>query len=416
MRCIQNILASISLAASVAILGVPAAYAAIPLLPVCSWPVESTGQGILNVATQDTNTTYWFMPIDTSFWSSILIQGTYPYARFFNLSSYNEAGSLLGTIADDQIAPDPGSTNPFATPTASGPRTYTVTVGASGSGPANTLSVGGSRLAFLVYRVIVPDKGLDKSGGVGAPVVSLVGRDGSVHRLQPCPFANRESSIGNMIPVLIASGFSEAAGFLQNVLAATNQRTSITGSCTPTQATAPAAVPFGAAPGTNFFPDPPTAYLQTPNICFPSDEIIVVRGKAFVFPNTYLGGTVFQPAFDSEVQMRYWSMCNNDGVIPYPVIGCQADFETRLDADQFYTYVVSNDPAPPSWLPVEATWLPWGPTNVPVTLIFRSILPENSTVTGDYYPKSVICDKALFIAQGWQACFAAAGMDVAAAP
>jgi hypothetical protein len=33
-------------------------------VPPCGWPVESTGQGILNAATQDTNTTYWFMPID----------------------------------------------------------------------------------------------------------------------------------------------------------------------------------------------------------------------------------------------------------------------------------------------------------------------------------------------------------------
>ena len=47
--------------------GFGGAHAAIPLLPICTWPIESTGQGILNVATQDTNTTYWFMPIGRGF-------------------------------------------------------------------------------------------------------------------------------------------------------------------------------------------------------------------------------------------------------------------------------------------------------------------------------------------------------------
>src|SRR5262249_7069947 len=69
--------------------GLRGANAAIPLLPICTWPVESTGQGILNVATQDTNTTYWFMPIDTSVWGSVVIRGTYPDARFFNFTSYD---------------------------------------------------------------------------------------------------------------------------------------------------------------------------------------------------------------------------------------------------------------------------------------------------------------------------------------
>ena len=35
--------------------------------------------------------------------------------------------------------------------------------------------------------------------------------------------------------------------------------------------------------------------------------------------------------------MRYWSMCQNDRVIPYPVIGCQADFATLRDQTQSYT-------------------------------------------------------------------------------
>jgi hypothetical protein len=32
------------------------------------------------------------------------------------------------------------------------------------------------------------------------------------------------------------------------------------------------------------------------------------------------------------------------------------------------------------------------------------------TLTGEYFPKGVYCDKQLFIAQGWEGRFAAAGV------
>ena len=49
---------------------------------------------------------------------------------------------------------------------------------------------------------------------------------------------------------------------------------------TASQPVRPTALNFGPAPGTDFFPNPPTAYLQTPNECFHANEVIVVRGKA----------------------------------------------------------------------------------------------------------------------------------------
>jgi hypothetical protein len=65
---LADMLLRVFLTVSVVIFNIPVAYAAVPLL--CSCPVESTGQGFRNVATQDTNTTYWFMPIDTSRWKA----------------------------------------------------------------------------------------------------------------------------------------------------------------------------------------------------------------------------------------------------------------------------------------------------------------------------------------------------------
>ena len=120
MNGLANMLLRVFLTVSVVIFSIPVAYAAVPLLPLCSWPVESTGQGFLNVATQDTNTTYWFMPIDTSRWKSVTIHGTYPNARLVNYATYGPTGLLIDTLLDEDIIPDNGSANPFTTATAAG--------------------------------------------------------------------------------------------------------------------------------------------------------------------------------------------------------------------------------------------------------------------------------------------------------
>jgi hypothetical protein len=203
--------------------------------------------------------------------------------HLFNYATYGPTGLLIDTLLDEDIIPDNSSANPFTTATAGGSNTYTVTVGPGSPGASNLLSTGGSRLIYVIYRVIVPDKGLDRGGDVDVPSVTLVAQDGTERRLRAGPFTSAESSLGGMIPILIASGFSQAANFLQKILDAAHQRTllTVTDSCnTASQPVRPAAVNFGAAPGTDFFPNPPTAYLQTPNECFHANKVIVVRGKA----------------------------------------------------------------------------------------------------------------------------------------
>jgi len=396
------------LAFLLAITGATVSQAAAPILPVCSWPFEVTGHGITNVATPDTNATYWVMPLDLSRWRAMVVHGRYPDARFFNFATYTATGSFVDTVFDEKIVPDPGSPNPFAEPGPDIPGNYTVTIAAGNPGSPNSLSAGGSRVVFVVYRIYLPDKGLDRTGGVGLPAVTLTDLTGSSRSLRPCPFADAETSLGNVIVLLEAAGMTDAAKFLGQILRLANQ--SPLGTCNPNQP-GPAAVGFSTAvPGMNFFPNPQTTYFQTANLCFQPNQILVIRGRAPVFPNTYLGGSVLQPAFDTQVQLRYWSMCNNLGVPPTPVVACAADVMTELDQNDFYTYVVSNDPAPPPWLPPGVTWLPWGPISFPITLIFRTILPENGFMaTGEHVPMGAFCSQSQFTMQGWQGCFAAAG-------
>jgi hypothetical protein len=88
------------------------------------------------------------MPLDTAQWKAMVVQGQFPQARLFNFTTYGETGLLTDTIFDANIAPDPGSTNPFATPEAAGAHNYTVTIGASSPGMTNSLNVGEGRLVL----------------------------------------------------------------------------------------------------------------------------------------------------------------------------------------------------------------------------------------------------------------------------
>ena len=346
------------------------------------------------------------MPFETNAWKSMVIQGRYPEARFVNFNTYNVSGAVSGTIADKDIVPDPGSANPFATPDATGPRNYTLTVSSSAVDSPNALRAE-SPLAFVVFRIYLPDQGADRTGGMGLPVVSLVAANGDTRRLEPCPFADAETSLPNLITLLRAGGFPRAADFLDRIFTASKQTPLAASLCNPA-ATGPTAVNFSPSSGSEFFANPQTKYLETAGLCLQPGKVLVVRGKAPVFPNTYLGGSVLQPAFDGQIQLRYWSMCNNNAVIPNPVVACQADFETGRGPDQFYTYLVSSGSAAPPWIPPGVTWLPWGAAIFPKSFMFRNILPTQFAVEGDYIPRGMFCDENLFRTGGWQACFASA--------
>jgi hypothetical protein len=290
---------------------ISASRAAMPLLPTCSWPFEVTGQGLSNVATPDTNATYWVMPLDTSRWRAVVINGTYPNARFFNFNTYSATGALIDSIVDANL--QPGDANPFATPAPAGSENYTLSIGSNASGSMNVLGTGGAPFVFIVYRVYLADQGRDRTGGVGLPILSLTDLRGNTRNLQPCPFANAETSLPSLILLLQAAGFSNAANFLEQILTLANQ--SAIAACSGGQP-GPAPVIFSSSvPGANFFPNPQTTYFQTANVCYRSNKVLVVRGKAPVFPDTYRGGSVFQPApgLAGSIQLRYWSMCNNDG-------------------------------------------------------------------------------------------------------
>ncbi len=106
------------------------------------------------------------------------------------------------------------------------------------------------------------------------------------------------------------------------------------------------------------------------------------------------------------------------------MVGCAADFQTALDANGYYTYVLGA-PAdlPPNPGPA-ITVLPWGSTEVAKKVLFlRNMLPSRTfypqsiqasqdsgsdpaATMGPYYPTATYCSAATFATEGADGCFA----------
>ena len=162
------------------------------------------------------------------------------------------------------------------------------------------------------------------------------------------------------------------------------------------------------------------------------DQVLIVRGKApAIPPGEYPNHP--QP-WPNSAQVRYWSLCNNLYLPPYPVVvnrhwnqppesGCAADLNVALDDNGYYTFAVGPAKSKPQQLPADVTWLPDSEQlpNVRHLLILRNMLAPDfahgiqnvpaddqpasaQAVMGDYYPRIYPCSLGTFEQQGWQAC------------
>jgi hypothetical protein len=410
-------------------------------LPSCSWRLETDGSGLTNVAYPDTNATYWTMPVDTTQWKQVIVQGQYPQARFFSFTSYVAEGAAAGAILDIDIDPDAGSSNPFRRVPSRQQHNYTVNVGGA-SGQSNQINFGNTTLAWIIYRIYIANNGLNRMAGVPLPAVTLVDANGGMHSIAPCNTPSNQQ-ITLLIDDLRADGLNQLADYWQVQFTHGND-----GGFAPDPNCQPEdQLVFWIPANTGgYFPNPYNKYIAGPALCFDPGKFVIVRGKAADFPNTYNGYPVWQPALPGFIQLRYWSMCNNEQEPPFPVVACQADHATNLDRLGYYTYVLGQGDSPPPWLPSYATWLPWGSTTVSNILIFRNMLPSTpqfeksvqaaiaagcvvnnqlgvppprnqvltqgacaEAVMKEFYPQAVFCDESVFQQGGWQACFGPRG-------
>jgi hypothetical protein len=298
----------------------------------------------------------------------IVLHGRFPHARFFSLTASSTLGVIRGHLYDVDIRPDAGSTNPFlpgANRTATH-RSYTVTVlDQPDPGPGrerpNTLYGGvagqapGAGPMLIAARVYLPDQGRDFNGGVGVPTASYVDAHGAVltgnaacaalstkpgwqNVINVNPILFPESKIQQLLalskspehPAVKSPVWYKYFGplwLLAPYYAGTSDQGLI--SSLPLTQTGLAANP---ANGYAF------TWLDRrfgPN--HDGHNIAVLHGKLPITPATYAGEPRMQGG-----QLRYWSMCNDEGLTSGKTTGpCLADEETPINAQRDYTIVVS---------------------------------------------------------------------------
>jgi hypothetical protein len=423
---------------------VGAAIAASPTLAAadepeaCAWPFVGTPEGLGNILWPDNASRYPFMLFDSD-WKEMTITGDYPEARYMSYTIYYwtnfETDEVGDHLFDAQIIPDRGSVNPFgpaedkrATPLRKKASTYTITVTREEDAKeeTNVLRVT-DEPPWVILRIYLPDIGKNFSGGVSLPTVTVTDWDGTTSVLKPCDKINEFDDLNSLIPQLFLPGFE-----IPDIPDPASDRLWL--------------YPINPVPA-YIGPNPDNKYVGVFGLDLQPGRVVVIRGKAPGFPDTYFGSPISEPApgFD-DVQLRYWSLCHNDLVLPLPVVQCVADLQTQLDEKGYYTYVISSDLFAPEWVPPDVTWIPWGDEFMPKLIALRNMLPAadfeqtaqaaidagcslpppfsselvptpgevkkagrcTRRVMGEYYPEAVWCDEQVFIEKGWRGCFRAA--------
>ena len=392
----------------------------------CAWPIEFSPEGFANFMIPETFARDFLIPFDTQY-DTMTIKGTYPNVRYFSFVVYRDktpTDIVDGHgLYDAQIAPDPGSVNPFVKPGGSNGK-YTVVISRTESSSGNTIGVQDD-FVWVFLRMYVPSadrslSGLSLIGGVPLPTIVLT-KNGASQELSQCSPVN---------------DLKDVTTYLQDMFKGIDALQGSEG--TPSSDRlwfAPLIPPM------RVMPNPDNKYIAI----FPGDyqpgRIIVIHGKAPGTPDTYDGSPIWKPARGFRtVDMRYWSLCNNDLALPFSVVNCTADLTTELQGGD-YTIVISDDLLRPDWLRPNINWLPWGDKHYLKVLLFRNMLPAPDfpfsvqkaidpggctfeftlpnipdrdvidqqgpcaqQVMGEYYPVAVWCDKSTFIHGGWQAC------------
>jgi hypothetical protein len=369
----------------------------------CAWPSEFSAQTD-NTAFPDAAAAYWEQPIVAPAGTRIVLSGRFPDARYASVEVYPPGGGGA-SLTDYQIAPQPGSVNPWQRRSAPGGR-FTVTISPDPArGQANTLALPGGTTSrnpgYLIYRVYLP------AGGASAvPVPVLTVQEGSAARALPsCPSHHAKVPL----PAPSRSGATAPP---------------------PAQLTfyKPAQRTFNDAGLGNV----DTAYLLAYLVRPPAPDVVVVTAEAPAFAS----GSHPSPWPAKGEDVRYWSMCVGLGIGGVPIVanklpagatdyGCRTDEATKLNAAGDYTYVIGSESqrAAISRVP-GVTFLPFatvqasrlyvlGLRNMLVSTSFTHS-PQGITqaddpaaaakVMGPYYPRAAVCPLATLTGEGPQGC------------
>ena len=314
-----------------------------------------------NFAYPDTGATYWHAKYTLPRDATLKLKGEYPFARYMSFNSYRQDASPAFALKDKDIIANMDSINPFlqGAQRNSNKRGYEIEL-ASGEAPIiplnNTLYdyVQDNGESLLLYRVYVPNKGKDVTGGVGLPTPELTLGNGQVLTGQAvCDTLQSKQELIE-IPILPDQTY---ASLRQNNPATLNPiwravyniqftlRCGFLGQCDGN--------PVRQVP---WYANLDNQYVGT-YIDRDIKPIAVIRGKIPKVPSTVNGDEIFD---ESDAQVRYWSMCQNE-FYSQKVTGCLYDEQVTINPDGYYTIATSL----PSDRPANATdecgvgFLPW---------------------------------------------------------
>jgi hypothetical protein len=427
-----------ALAAAAVLLGAGAgATPAQAIARSCAWTVQITGDQV-NALYPDEAAKYWIAVVPLPEGGRAVLHGQFPHARYTSFNTYTPQTQAIDALHDTQIAPDPGSANPYrrGADRRAAPRAYTLTVvkgrlprtgrapntiyteNADGTKSGNTAAI-----ALRIYRT---DRGLDIDGGVPLPSVTSYGADGRRLLAYPgCP----DTSLPDLglTPALASSGLGTLPTGGPSLLARNppswhkyvNTQTAVVDEVTDNDVSGPAVRPPLAGLTTTAFPaggfgeNIDNKYVYS-LFSRQLGAVLVLRGTLPTFPRTYDGQRRMGTG-----QLRYWSLCAESQATQY--YACRTDDELPLAAGRRYTIMMSAAASRPA----DATtacgvaWLPAGPLPQSV-LLLRNMLPSASFAQavqrvqpgheaeqmgpylprGTYYPTPLAAERAVGCAPG----------------
>jgi len=395
MKSIRSRLAAVAVGALavVAAVVIPAGGATAPesIFPQCAWGAD--WGAVSNTETELTNSALLYKgaptagednsgPSGNSYWTlrytyepgeTITLHGTYADARFESFQVYKEPDGSFpnSSLLDYEIAPDPGSVNPFQPASGHGwgsQEQYTVTLSSDAQpGEANTLPLGPpAAVAGEAEEITVRD--FQQNGGVWAfPAPTVTFSYEGVSKVIPA--CSREQETFPTITIVDPSVPSS------------------------TQAN-------NGSPGEisqRFYALPPvsggntaTKYLSAGVVPPTNGEVLLVKGK---LPTTEQGDTA-QPWPQPGVDLRYWSLCellaDGTSLVNHlspnhlwggPVDwGCRDNDQIHLSSGGDYTIAVGTEAQRTAIEKIPGvTFLPFSEVpGQPVGFLLRNQLPSPS--------------------------------------
>lgn len=375
----------------------------------CFWsrgPIS--GDPYINIAFPDAGTMYWAAVFTVPENAKLRLDGKYPHSRFVSLTTYDETGQPVESVADYKIKPMAGSTNPFIAGANRNVtnRNYSLKVvdGRLDSNQKTGINQVGVSLdqlhapkygpaagqQLIIYRLYARDNGRDETGGVGLPEPVLTLSDGKVLKGMEACAALRTSQPLRIDAAAMAVQLSKynelrnAAAKISPFFPSTMpptwhqmfDREALYGMFTGVPVKEGAKRSQGG-----FYPNLDTQYIRT-FINRKLGKVFVLRGKAPTTPKTVHGDAKFGAG-----ELRYWSVCSQlGGLADTRVNGCVHDENIPLNSDNYYTIVVSRAADRPrnafpqcgiSWLPMSEEGDGTGDTDV-TSLLLRHQLGSNN--------------------------------------